>query len=251
MFKPLSLLVLTLSIYQVVAYASTAAPAIVGNTSNHAQEVEFTPNKKIEAVIGEGELNRIQVKNNELMEVVGDESKYSLHWSGDYRNVFIRPKIAAGETIELSLVMAGGLAQDIRFTIGDVTAQTIFIGTPSNRHQQILTEERLLKSEIALMLRAMIDEVKDKYYVINIERYLSSAETNKTSIRQVKAYRYKDLSGAVLQLINNSDKEIELREQDFSTIFKSTVAVDIESRFIAPKQLGRIFIITRGETNAS
>lgn len=77
-----------------------------------------------------------------------------------------------GEIIELSLIMPQGGAQDIRFTVGDTSAQTIFINlgselksSPPINDVTILANTQL-KSEIASMMRAMIEGEKSKYYVV-------------------------------------------------------------------------------------
>ena len=219
-----------------------------------SQQIDFTPIKHIEAIIAAAQLNRIQLDGGDLMEVVGDESKYSLYWSGDYRHLFIRPKVEVGEIIELSLVLAGGMAQDVRFTVGDVTAQTIFINKKSTLQNFAINNNRLeplskqLKSEIALMLRAMIADDKGKYYVMNIGKQTNlqtGLPATNLQVTQLKTYRYQDLSGAVLKVTNNSNQLVELQEREFSHIFKATIAVNIENRSLLPKSVSRIFIITR------
>ena len=94
---------LLLIFFACVAYAST--------------EFTYSGDKKIETVIAANELNRIGVVGGEIIEVIGDENKYALYWSGDWRNLFIKPKVEVGEIIELSLIMPQGGAQDIRFTV--------------------------------------------------------------------------------------------------------------------------------------
>lgn len=207
--------------------------------NNTALELDFSPNKRIEAVIGENELNRIFVQNFELTSVVGDESKYSLYWSNDYRHIFIRPKIAAGEIIELSLVSAGGIAQDVRFTVGDVTAQTIFINAKVQDREKL--ENRELKREIAALMRAMIECEIGKYYVISNMRELK--KTKDILIVQEKTYRYKGFVGAVVRATNLSKIELEITEQDL--MFKSIIAINIGNRLIAPKSSQLIFVVTR------
>src|SRR5271170_5254135 len=86
-------------------------------------EFKYSGDKKIETVIAANELNRIGVVGGEIIEVIGDENKYALYWSGDWRNLFIKPKVEVGEIIELSLIMPQGGVQDIRFTVGDTAAQ--------------------------------------------------------------------------------------------------------------------------------
>lgn len=213
-------------------------------------EFKYSGDKKIETVIAANELNRIGVVGGEIIEVIGDENKYALYWSGDWRNLFIKPKVEVGETIELSLIMPQGGVQDIRFTVGDMAAQTIFINLGSEVRDLssasngfVPLSNPQLKSEISGMMRVMIEGVKGKYYVINGRRTLH--KTKQRLITQEKAYRYKDLSGAVLSVKNLTSKSLDLLELDFKNLFKNTVAINLGSCVIKPRTTVQVFIITR------
>ncbi|MCE2731202.1 MAG: type-F conjugative transfer system secretin TraK [Rickettsiaceae bacterium] len=220
-------------------------------------EFNFNPKKRIEAGIAVNELNRIGVIGGEVIEVIGDENKYSLYWSGDFRNLFIKPKVEVGEIIELSLILPQGGAQDIRFTVGDCLARTIFINLGSKGDFR-LTEKSIkplankeLKSEIARMMRAMIngEGCSCRYYVQELKRTIKKSKT--VQIRQEASYRYRNLSGAVLSIKNLTSKPLNLDEADFSNIFKNTVAINLGDahgqamRVIKPRGAARVFIITK------
>jgi hypothetical protein len=212
-------------------------------------EFKYSVDKKIETVIAVNELNRIGVTGSEIIEVIGDENKYALYWSGDWRNLFVKPKVEVGETIELSLIMPGGQVQDIRFTVGDTAAQTIFINLASELKSSLPAKgvtklaNKQLKSEIAAMMRAMIESEKGKYYVTNVKRPLTQSKHR--LITQNVSYRYRDLSGAVLSVKNLTSKPLDLLEPDFSNLFKNTLAINLESCVIKPQATIRVFIITR------
>jgi hypothetical protein len=204
--------------------------------------------KAIETVIAAGELNRIHIRNGEIMEVIGDESKYSLYWSGDWRNLFIRPKVEPGEIISLSLIFAGGRAQDVRFTVGDTAAQTICINVGNSgiaAAGDCVTgmAGQNLKAEISAMMRAMIGGVKGKYYRFSSKRTLQ--KTEKWLITQRLGYRYKDLSGAVLMVKGLGSQPVSLREEDFKGLFKGTIAIHLGSSLLQPGAVVDVFIITR------
>lgn len=226
-------------------------------TTFASPEFSFNPKKRIETVIAANELNRIFVSGGEVIEVVGDENKYALYWSGDFRNLFIKPKIEVGETIELSLIIPQGGAQDIRFTVGDCGAQTIFINL-GNKYNASLPESGItsrtnpqLKSEIVLMMRAMIsgEGCSCRYYVRELKRTINKSKT--VQITQEASYRYRNLSGAVLLIKNLTSKPLNLDEVDFSNIFKNTVAINLGGgnsqtmRVIKPRGAARVFIITK------
>lgn len=252
---------------QVIAAMAIATTETVDVGAATINEFSFNTKQKIEAVIGAGQLNRIQINGGQLIEVVGDESKYTIQRSSDWQNLFIAPKVEVGETVEISLVLAGNLVQDIRFTVGDVTAQTIFInvGGPNSRsnkpgvlsantlagsvdtiHCDIL-KDNILKAEISQMIRAMIEDIKDKYYVTKNIRVIPN--NNAMRILQLKAYRYQDLSGAVLEVKNNSRNVIELREQDFKGFFKGVVAINIGNTQLVPRSYSKVFIVTKDVPN--
>ena len=97
-----------------------------------------------------------------------------------------------GETIELSLIMPHGNAQDMRFTVGDTSAQTIFINLGSELKSSLpindvtILANTQLKSEIASMMRSMIGGEKGKYYVTSSKRTLQ--KTKERLVTQNAAY---------------------------------------------------------------
>jgi hypothetical protein len=230
------------------------SPALTAMSST---QFTFSPTQVIQTAIAYGQVNRIQVTSGEIMEVVGDENQYQLYWSGDYRNLFIAPKVEVGKTIELSLVLAGGMVQDIRFTVVKTAAQTIFINTneggthlspdSSNKNASLLP--KALKLEIPAMVRAMAasKSMAGKYYVINANRMVFG--NSQMNINQTQAYRYLDLSGAVLIVQNTSGKLLKLSKEDFKSIFKDSVAISIETTSLKPRARSRVFVITRNNND--
>jgi hypothetical protein len=238
---------------------------------------EFTLNPKgrIEGIIGAGGVNRIQVSGSEIMEVVGDESKYSLYWSGDWRNLFITPKTGVGETVDVSLILIGGQAQDMRLTVGDVESQTIFLVTNTacinsatnavpdctkysgSQHSAIsflsdhsfkhsyskALSDKQLKLEIASMMRAMIEDIQGKYYVNILKRTIT--KNKEMLITQSKSYRYKDLSGARLTIKNLTSKPILLSKEHIGNLFKGFIAINLPTTTLPPRSKTSAFIITR------
>ena len=234
-----------------------------------ATEFTLNPKSRIEGIIGAGSVNRIQITGSEIMEVVGDESKYSIYWSGDWRNLFITPKTEVGETVNLSLILVDGLAQDFRFTVGDVEAQTIFLRANNNMESKganifassitsvlylpygntldYLSLNKALKKEIASMMRTMIEGNKGKYYVNENKRTLS--KNKEILITQSKSYRYKDLSGAILNIKNFTSKPITLEEHYISNLFKDTIAINLSAVLLPAKSKVAAYVITKNNRN--
>lgn len=215
-----------------------------------ASQFNYSGDEKIEESIAAGSLSRIGVIGGEIVEVVGDESKYTIYWSSDWRNLFIKPKVEVGETISLSLIMPGGYAQDIRFTVLDMESQTILLNLHNKGIRSSLTTNKILpyfdqklKSEMVLMMRAMIEGVQGKYYVVEAERILR--KTKQQLLKQIRWYRYGDLSGAVLLVKNVSSKPLLLVESDFSNLFTNTIAINLGSSALGTGASTKAFIITK------
>lgn len=245
----LILLYKSMSLFCILASMLTSLPTL----SLASTQFAFSPTQVIQTAIAYGQVNRIQVTSGEIIEVVGDENQYQLYWSGDYRNLFIAPRAPAGETIELSLVLAGGRVQDMRFTVVKTAAQTIFINTseggasPSPDLSNGITSllPNALKREISAMMRAMIasKDMNGKYYIIDAKRTV--LKNGQMTINQTSAYRYLDLNGAILSVQNTSGKLLKLSKEDFKSIFRDTVAISIEAGSLKPRAKSRVFVITR------
>ena len=219
------LLSLSISISLLFCFGSCA----IVSASASASEFTLNPKKTIEALLAFGKMNRIKLEGGlELLDVVGDESKYKLYRSSDSSNIFVVPTLPVGEILQMSFVMVGGQAQDVRFTISDATSNTIFIGTDLAQRKLELQMEFSLK--VDQMLEAMTDGRRDKYYVIDhdLEPLVALGEKglsgrNQLDIYKLKTYKMKELTGLVLLVKNNTKTAIQLGVSDFKGIFKGEV----------------------------
>ena len=191
------------------------------------------------AIIAGNEVNRLGVRSGELLEVIGDESRYDLYWSSDNRNLFIKPKVEIGENLSISLIFADGWVQDLRLTVGDIVAQTILFESD----QLTGIRRQALMLEINAMMRSMNQGIKGKYYVMEQQRTI--AKNKQRVITQQQAYRYEKLSGAILSVKNLTDQLVKLQEQDFNDLFQGTIAISLTSQWLEPRGKAQILIITR------
>jgi hypothetical protein len=191
------------------------------------------------ATIAGGEVSRIGLRSGELLEVIGDESKYELYWSSDNRNLFIKPKVEIGENLSISLIFADGWVQDLRLTVGDMATQTLLL----EPNRWIRGTRHIRHLEINEMLKAMNQGIKGKYYVTQQRRTI--AKNKQRVITQQQAYRYEKLSGAILLVKNLTDQLVKLQEQDFNDLFHGTIAISLTSQWLEPRGKAQILIITR------
>jgi hypothetical protein len=249
-------LVLLLARLTLLLSAGVVSGVIIVNQSNASNVQQFkATDQRIEAVLGAGVVNRVRVQFGELMEVVGNEQQYLLDWSTDYRNLFITPKLPVGENIEVSLLMAGGIVQDMRFTVGDCSAQTVLLKGASDKQEaaydkiidhSVLFNPQLTK-EVAAMMRAMIENTQGKYYVSHGKRALASRQD--TQITQIQSYRYQDLSGAVLEVVNLSRQPVELEESYFKDLFKGVIAINISAKSLPKGGRALVRLISKDGDN--
>src|SRR5690606_7743664 len=126
------------------------------------------------------------------------------------------PLIKVGEKLELSLKNDLGFVQDLELKVITGNGQTILLNKGSNKEYSIQEEK-----EVQLMLKAMINKNRGKYYVREGKRVIK----NKLGIEtiQISTYRYGEYTGVILELTNKSNKDLPIKEQDLAYMFKGSV----------------------------
>jgi hypothetical protein len=139
------------------------------------------------------------------------------------------PKVLAPEIFELALVNFSGNVSDLILKVEDIEGQIIkismdnFYNKSSNICSLSLENKWLVQSqeqEIARMIRSMVLDKEDKYYVIRVKRKINRLKNIGLSVEQDRIYRFGKLIGARLNITNkNSKKLIHLNEAYFKIIF--------------------------------
>lgn len=224
---------------------------LVGQYEPKADEynkvIELAIEKKIEAVVGANVANRIEVKDEDLLEVTGDESKYQLKWNKNHRSIYLLPKAEVGEVIELSLMLASGEVQDLRLTIGDVLARTIVLKRKDGAVKKFYGVKE--QQEMASLLRVMINDrnSENKYWVKAEKIKLMASKTQQMT--QIKEYKYGKLKGQVIEIENKGKEPLIVREEEIKTIIPDAELMRFSKRIIAPKEKARLFVVSKEEEN--
>lgn len=197
-----------------------------------AQEFIYT-GEKIKAEISDTK-NRISFGNTSIAQIVGDESQYNIILDKKNKNIFLTPKVEIGESLELSIIDLSGHVVDLELTVKAIESQLIKIN-PRNIVAQNTDTEPLQ------MMRAMLSNKGDKYFVTEMQRNLGTI--NGLDILQIKSYKYGQWVGAELLVTNSLKKPVILTESDFSSLFAS-VAINIQKLLLSPKAKARVIIIT-------
>jgi|GEM_PF-3402263 len=223
------------------------------NLSLAAQDFEYIAGNKIKAYISSSKLNRIEFGKAGTGQIIGDDSKYKIITDNRAQNIFLLPKVPANQTLELALVSFSGNVADLVLETRDVEGQVIRIsdsvaGNRNNQHWQlaVTAQEQAQNQEIIQMIRSMIADREDKYYLIQVKRKIDHLKAMGLSIEQDRIYRFGKLIGARLKVSNRKSKEaVYLKESDFSNIFDSPLATCIEKRLLPPKTRGFVWIVTK------
>jgi hypothetical protein len=211
----------------------------------------FYPGLRIKAEVSAKEFTRLQFDKKGVAEVVGDENKYQLLSDEFSSNIFIKPKIAAGNTFAISVIATSGEVQDMDLVVVTGKPKSILIAHDLGEKSQ----DDLL-NEAAWMLKAMQGEKYGKYYVQKIKRkelvdiapeFSNVLGKDTKLVRQWKKqiYRFKGLTGVVLEVKNDSNKVVFLEEKYFNRLFASTIATSISTLVLLKGECAKVFIVTK------
>ncbi|RYE27413.1 MAG: hypothetical protein EOP45_01280 [Sphingobacteriaceae bacterium] len=227
----------------------------VASSSSLAEIITFTSDKgKLNAKIAANKINRIELSKNPVSQIIGDESQYSVLTDEIGKNIFFVSKVPAGEKIELSLVDTTGAVVDLSMQVANIGGQVIKIGEDTYQypHQAIGQASMARKSnrEIAAMLKCMIKDEADKYYKIITKRKLASSIFG-LDITQDRLYRFGDLEGARLQVINRGVREgITFTEANFKNLFEGMLLVNIDQKYLKIGKSSYVYVIAAKENSS-
>ncbi|WP_425360541.1 hypothetical protein [Candidatus Tisiphia endosymbiont of Ceraclea dissimilis] len=165
------------------------------------------------------------------------------------------PKVLAPEIFELALVNSSGNVADLILKAEDIEGQIIkismdnFYNKSSNIFSSSLNNKWLVQSqeqEIARMIRNMLLDKEDKYYVMRVKRKINRLQNIGLSIEQDRIYRFGKLIGARLNVTNKKSKKlIHLKEAYFNNLFNFCLATTIEKTILPPKAKGFVWIVAK------
>lgn len=213
---------------------------ILFSDSSFANNFELEPKTRQTLNISKSGINRITMLPHRILQVTGDEGKYKLNMDEDGSNIYIMPIAKIGEKIELSIKTSTNHTEDLGLFISDEPGKTLHLKHKSSLKNQILSQ----LSEVKKMLRSMKEGEVDKYYVKDTNRVVKLRRGIR--VNQIKSYRYGDLVGAVLEVKNQTGRDIKLYEGDFINLFKNSKAVTFEHAYslLPPQSDMKVFIVT-------
>jgi len=196
-------------------------------------------NEPLQIKISKTGLNRISNPPYKITQVTGDDSKFRLKYDEDGTNIYFMPLSSVGENIEISIKNNAGITQDLELQVSDIKGKSIIIEGKTS-----LNLERVQKSDVAGMLRAMKDNVERKFYVQNTNRQKLSY-IGILKVEQSKIYKYKNLAGGVFEITNPTKNSITLDVSIFAKSFDNVKSFYPNLSIIEPKKTITVLVVQK------
>lgn len=191
-------------------------------------------------------INHINFKNNRVVKIIGDPSKFSGIISGDGSHLFLTSKVAAGSEFDISVVDVHAEVFDLHVIVQETDKQTIL----SLSKKDSMKADSNLRIEAAKeMINAMRMGLKGKYYVAITDRNISFGLEPDLEIKQYANYRYGKIWGACFDVRNKSSENTIILDADkITSLFKNVIATSPGQITIFPLKSSKIFIVFEGES---
>lgn len=191
----------------------------------------FTINteSRISSPISKAGVNRITMLPHRILQVTGDKSKYKIESDEDGGNVYIMPLVNVDEEIEISIKASGDLVQDMLLQVKNIKGQSIKLHQDNDAEYS----SGFSMDEAKLMLKNMRDQEIGKYYVLDENRPIKTNTKTKTKLakldlKQIKTYRWGNITGAVLELINETRCPVSIDKYALSNLYRNIKIIAIE-----------------------
>ena len=181
-------------------------------------------------------LNRISNPPYKITQVTGDDSKFRLKYDEDGTNIYFMPLSSVGENVEISIKNNAGITQDLELQVSDIKGKSIIIDGKTS-----LNLERVQKSDIAEMLRAMKDDVADIFYVQS--GLLQISDIGGLKAKQIKTYQYKNLRGGIFELQNTTREIVNFSGKIFARDFDKVIGVYPDEVAIMPREKVKVMLV--------
>lgn len=186
-------------------------------------------------------INRIEVENDRIEQVVGDMRFFNVMHDEQSGLLFLTVKRTNSnhDTIELSLRLSSGRHIDLKCKVKQGARRLVKIVDLALSKKSKGDESKETKE----MLQHMILGREGKYFVgyksVKLKPLILGAE-----VRQVATYRYDNLLGYRLKVRNKTKKTLKLTSSDFSNNFAEVLAVYPHEQLLAKKAEADFIIIT-------
>jgi hypothetical protein len=213
---------------------------LIGAFTAKAETHQFKADERLKIKISKSGLNRISNPPYKIVQVTGDDSKFRLKYDDDGTNIYFMPINQVGESCEISIKNNAGFVQDLELVVSNIKGKSVIIDSKTTSKL-----ENLQLSNISEMLRAMRDDLDDKFYVQVNKQKLDNISS--LQVMQKKIYKYKNLVGGAFEVKNTTKKEVTLNLAEFANRFDNVKASYSSLSSIPVSQVATILIVQKLE----
>jgi hypothetical protein len=229
-------ILINISIILLLAMSLNDAKAVGIFDQYRVHEVKYE--KQMKLMLASSKVNHINFASFRIAKIIGNNQNFTFVVSDDGSNLFLTPKIAAGSSVDFSVVGASGAVLDFNLQV---------IDAPSPSLIKLIFEPAAIYStntEASKMIFAMSSGRVQKYYVQKVAQNINIKSKPNIKIIQQNSYRWQGLQGAVL-LLKNTDKKskAQITPNDLALYFSNMKAAFIEACELEPEGETRAFVV--------
>jgi len=199
-------------------------------------------------------MTRMAVKGDRIAGIYGITGEYTLEADEELGQVFLRPNLTnAQNAISLTLTTEGGVTQDLKLVLKDMTPEAIVLQKPQQtsldpslqqtrgkplEREGALASSSITREEVILLLESLREGlIPSGYQSIAVD--LRQQEESSLLIKEVKSTK---LQGLVFEVENTSSEPLQLEEASFGDHPK-TLAVALKNKILNPGERTEVYVV--------
>ncbi|MCP3848688.1 MAG: hypothetical protein GY694_00415 [Gammaproteobacteria bacterium] len=193
-------------------------------------------------------INRIHFDSSMVNKVVGYKNLYSSILSNNKKDLYLRLDPEEPEPINISVIDTAGRVFD--FELEQKSRKTP-LSVRVITERQGLVSRRKINLEVSKILEAMKLELVGKYYVLESEKRFKYGKLGKkVGYRVIKDYRWRNLRGLGIEVMNRSRDAVTIRPKRFARgNYGKVIGGFSGETIIKPKGKEIVYLVVdRGET---
>jgi hypothetical protein len=196
-----------------------------------AQKYLINDEEVLKVVLSKTRINRISIKDDKIDKVIGNVNEF--HHETDNGNVYLLPHGEPGSHFELSLSLDSGATQTLRCKVASTDEGQIIVLAHNDKTYNDNIQRRALSliKELALI---------HDHKAVTFNDFSIGVPVKVVASQKID---FDDLQGFKILLINDSSKNIPLKERDLVINGYKTIAVSLEENILKPNQQALLFAV--------
>lgn len=237
---------------------------LAGTATNAAMVRPLDEKKVLEVPISQGELTRIKVEDDRILQVFGLAGEYVLETDDHQGQIFIRPvhvgehdsrihddliSRSSSKPINLTITTEAGHTQDLRLMPKDKPPEALILKVDTEIAQELAKEKQasapLFREEIEELIYACQEERIPLGYK-EIPLGLSTLQGPYLLVREIQGQK---LRGLTYRVQNNTQEPLVLSEPEFAASLslkpKVLIALLISKKTLNPGEGANVYVAIR------